>query len=163
LGVIEGVTTNLELPPFQIINGLPADGYTRLKSGDKVEIRPPATVGELASLMDLDLHQVAVMVDDAPAQWKTPLTASSIITIATDTEQQPPGSHGLIAVTVNGRSLSLETDKAALMYALAQAEINYTEARGNLMITVNGREAEYSSILAPGDRVEVFWAPADTP
>lgn len=149
----------LALPLIQTINGLPAQQETRIKSGDSVEIRPPATVGELATLMDLDLSHVEIKIDGTPANSAVLLKPDSRITVEQAERNRSEISSGFIPVTVNGKDLSLSAEKAMLMYALSEAEINYTEARGNLMITVNGREADFTSILNPGDRIEVFWAP----
>lgn len=150
----------LDLPLIQTINGLPAEQDTRIKSGDKVEVRPPADIGELATIMDLDLSQVAIKIDGQPAHSASALKPESFISIETLAgNDQGVRNDGFIQVTVNGKQLSLLQDNSMLMYALAQADINYTEAKGNLMITVNGREADFTSMLKPGDRVEVFWAP----
>lgn len=153
--------TILDMPLIQEINGLPARQETKINTGDRVEIRPPANAGELATIMDLDLSQVAIVVNGTPAQPSTPLTPDSVILVKElANEGQPGPDSNLVMVTVNGRQLSLASDNTMLMYALAQADINYTEAQGNLMITVNGREADFTSLLESGDRVEVFWAPS---
>lgn len=150
----------LDLPLIQTINGLPAEQDTRIKSGDKVEVRPPADIGELATIMDLDLSQVAIKIDGQPAHSASALKPESFISIETLAgNDQGVRNDGFIQVTVNGKQLALPQDNSMLMYALAKADINYTEARGNLMITVNGREADFTSMLKSGDRVEVFWAP----
>lgn len=152
--------TILDMPLIQKINGLPAEQETKINTGDRVEIRPPANAGELATIMDLDLNQVAIEVNGTPAQPSTPLTPDSVILVRElVSEGQPGQDNNLVKVTVNGRQLSLTPNNTMLMYALAEADINYTEARGNLMITVNGKEADFTSILESGDRVEVFWAP----
>lgn len=153
--------TILDMPLIQEINGLPARQETKINTGDRVEIRPPANAGELATIMDLDLNQVAIEVNGAPAQPSTPLTPDSVILVKELVNEGQPGpDSNLVMVTVNGRQLSLAPDNTMLMYALAQADINYTEARGNLMITVNGQEADFTTVLESGDRVEVFWEPS---
>jgi cell division protein FtsA len=149
----------IPLPLVQKINGLPAQQDTVLKSGDRVEIRPPATVGELAVLMDIDLSQVTVIVDGVPTNADTLISGSTDLALAP--ARQPDrlrGGGGSIQVTVNGRPLFLPPGGGMLVSALAQAGINYTE--GNLMITINGRAADLTAPLSPGDRIEVFWAPA---
>jgi molybdopterin converting factor small subunit len=155
----------IDLPLVQRINGLPAGLDTRLKSGDRVEIRPPATLGELSTLMDLDLSRVIILVDGVQAGPGTAITSSSDIRLETVEAPRgvvPQAVEG-VPVTVNGRSLFLSSEKTLLMYALAEADIKYTEARGNLTITVNGQEADFTTALNPGDRVEVFWTSAPLP
>lgn len=154
------VTVNdncLELPLVQIVNGLPASQETEVNPGDRIEIRPPANVGELATMMDLDLSRLEVMVDDAPAALTTLIGPDSIIIMRTSSASGGEADAGGIPITVNGRALTLPSDRVMLMYALAEAQINYTQARGSLRITVNGSEADFTTMLASGDRVEVFW------
>jgi len=149
----------IDLPLVQRINGLPAEQDTCLKSGDRIEIRSPATVGELTTMMDLDLSQMAVLINGVRAGSGTPITSSSTITLERmEKDGLPQTREDSISVTVNGRPLSL-TPGAMLMHALDQANINFSEARGNLMITVNGGEADFTTILNSNDRVEVFWSP----
>lgn len=148
----------IHLPLVQKINGLPATGDTLIQPGDSIEIRPPATVGELAAMMDLDLAQLEVLVDGAAADPSTPFGPESIIKLSTAPERISSQSDRLIAVTVNGQPCVLPPDKATLFYALDQAGIDHQDARGNLQITLNGVVADYTSTLKSGDRIEVFWA-----
>lgn len=162
----------LELPLIQRINNLPCQPSTIIRTGDKVEIRPPKSVSELATLMDLDLNQVTVIVDGITANSSTPVHKDSQVNITVKPVNQtsiPPEvipakapNTGEINVTVNGTGVALQKDRSILAYALAQADIKHSgEARGNLVITVNGKEAEYTALLNPGDRIEVFWAPKE--
>lgn len=158
--VING--TAMELPLVQRINSLPCQLDTVIRSGDKVEIRPPLNIGELAALMDLDLNQAAIKVDGAAASYDTTLSPGASVTINRRKTEPAPVKAGAITVTVNGVELSLPYERSMLAYALAQADIKHTgEARGDLVITVNGKEAEYTALLNSGDRIEVFWAPRD--
>ncbi|NLY31853.1 MAG: cell division protein FtsA [Firmicutes bacterium] len=155
----------LELPLVMKINNLPCQPDTLIRPGDKVEIRPPASVGELATLMDLDLRQVTVTVDGTEADSNTPVDSKSAVNItAKHAQQEHPATpvDDEIHVTVNGTPVTLQKDRSILAYALAKADIKHTGAvRGNLVITVNGIEAEYTALLNTGDRVEVFWAPKE--
>ncbi len=156
--VING--TAMELPLVQRINSLPCQPDILIRPGDKVEIRPPANVGELAVLMDLDLSQVTIKVGGSTASLDTPLTPGASIVVGIEKTAPSPARTGEIPVTVNGLSVSLPLERSMLAYALAQADIKYTgETRGNLVITVNGKEAEYTALLNSGDKIEVFWAP----
>lgn len=150
----------MELPLVQKINSLPCQPDTPIRQGDKVEIRPPANVGELAALMDLDLDMVTITVAGSPAGADTPLAPGASIDVGPEKTAPAPVKTGEISVTVNGQSMSLPLERSMLAYALAQADIKHTgSARGNLVITVNGKEAEYTTLLNSGDRIEVFWAP----
>lgn len=151
--------TELHVPLVQKINGLPATADTPIHPGDNVEIRPPANVGELAAMMDLDLTQLAVTVDGAVADPSTPITPASVIAVSAvaGVAAAAAVADSAIAVTVNGQPYTLSAEQATLFYALAQAGIEYGEARGHLRITLNGAEADYTSPLKTGDRIEVFW------
>lgn len=150
----------MDLPLVQRINSLPCQPDTPIRPGDKVEIRPPANVGELAALMDLDLNQVTVTVDGSAADPDTPLALGASIDVGLEKTVPSPPKAGEISVTINGQRISLPLERSMLAYALAQADIKHTgAARGDLVITVNGKEAEYTALLNSGDRIEVFWAP----
>lgn len=162
----------LELPLIQRINNQPCQPSTIIRTGDKVEIRPPVNVSELAALMDLDLKQVTVTVDGTAANPITPVHKDSAVSITVEktqresnTPEKIPAStpnNDEINVTVNGAAVTLQKDRSILAYALSQADIKHTgETRGNLVITVNGMEAEYTALLSTGDRIEVFWAPKE--
>lgn len=155
--------SDLELPLIQRINGLPAPPETSIRSGDKVEIRPPALVSELATLMDLDSSQVQITVDGQKAVGTTALTPEAIIEIKAEEQGQALEKTDIISVTVNGVAVDLPPERSMLAYALAQADIKHMgEDRGDLVTTVNGQGAEYTTLLNSGDKVEVFWAPRDT-
>lgn len=155
----------MEVPLVQMINNLPCQPETIIRSGDKVEIRPPESVGELATLMDLDLRQLTVTVDGAEADSSTPVGKGSKVNITVKRAKESPAStpkEDEINVTVNGTPVALQKDRSILAYALAKADIKHTgAAKGNLVITVNGNDAEYTALLNPGDRIEVFWAPKE--
>lgn len=147
------------VPQIQRINGFPALQDTVVQPGDHVEIRPPQTVEELATIMDLDLNQIRVLVDSMPATPSTPIFSGSVLSLESIEGPGQTELDGNIVVNVNGRNYILAADRAMLMYALAEAKID-TQTQGSLMITVNGKEADYTTMLAPGDRIEVFWAGA---
>ncbi len=148
----------LQLPLVQWINGLPATEDTLIQPGDNVEIRPPANIGELATMMDLDLTQLEVKVDGINAHSTTAFTSDSVISLRAAASQKvtTPDS-GSISVTVNGRHYILSQDKASLINALAQADIDYYATRGIPELILNGVEADFTSPLRSGDKIEVFW------
>ena len=157
----------LEIPLVQKINKLPAQLDSPIRPGDKVEIRPPSTVGELATLMDIDCSRMKVVVDGAETKYTTPLPPKAVIEILPVGQQQiseePSLKRAAISVTVNGVTMDMPPERSMLAYALSQADIKHMgEDRGDLVITVNGREAEYTTLLNSGDKVEVFWAPRDS-
>lgn len=150
--------TFLQLPLVQRINGLPATQNTLIQPGDSVEIRPPANIGELARMMDLDLTLLEVKVDGIKAHSATAFASDSIISLrAVASEKVPPLDSGSISITVNGQHYILAQDKASLTNALAQADIDYHAARGIPEIVLNGAEADFASPLKSGDKIEVFW------
>jgi cell division protein FtsA len=158
--VINGAS--IEVPLVQRINSLPCQPDTVIRAGDKVEIRPPVNIGELAALMDVDISQMTIKVDGVAASYDTIISPGASVAIAQKNAEPAPVKAGVIRVTVNGVELSLPYERSMLAYALAQADIKHTGAtRGDLVITVNGKEAEYTALLNSGDRIEVFWAPRE--
>lgn len=153
--------TQITLPLIQKVNGLPAGPDTVISPGDKVEIRPPKTVGEVAMLMDVDIDQTAVTVDGRSADLSHPIGPESVVSFGPHQPARPkePGAEhpSRLLVTVNGQQVQLMPEQNQLMHALAQAEIDYSAARGRLVIHVNGRDADFSTQLKQGDKVEVFW------
>lgn len=153
--------TDINFPLVQKINGIPANQDTMIQPGDRVEVRPPANIGELAAMMDVDLSQLKIEVGGAPADPSTPITADSIISLTPlPSITSPPSvasNSDMVVVTVNGKHLSLASEEALLMHALAQSEIDYSDATGDLQITLNGVAAEFTSSLKSGDRIEIYW------
>lgn len=146
----------VEFPLLYKINGLSRSPDTPVEPGDKVEIRPPKDLSELALLMDLDLCQVAVTVDGNRAGPDTVLASGASITIG----PLPPAVGGEILVSVNGASLALPPERSILAYALAKADIQQVGTEGgDLVVTVNGVPGEYTAPLKSGDRIQVYWAP----
>lgn len=149
-----------DIPLVQMINGLPCHPDTPIQQGDRVEIRPPKNLGELSTLMDIDLREVVITVDGAVADWNTLVDSDSVIAITRGKPALTLPQDENIVVTVNGQNVSLPLERSMLAYALAQADIKHSgEAKGNLVITINGNDAEYTTLLNTGDKVEVFWAP----
>ncbi len=155
--------TRMSLPPIRKINGLPAQPDTVISPGDKVEIRPPTTVQEAAMLMDIDMDKHSVKVNGSLAEADTAIAAGDKISFDPREERSqqatdsPPADDREVAVTVNGQRIVLQPGQQQLMHALALADIDYSSARGQLVIHLNGRDAEFSSPLNQGDKVEVFW------
>lgn len=153
--------STLELPLMQLINGLPGQPDTPIKQGDKVEVRPPTNVGEFALLMDLDLDEISITINGQAAGPDTPIAPGATLVVSS-AKAPSPAKSGEIAVTVNGRQMFLPLERSMLAYALAQADIKHSgQGRGDLVITVNGLVADYTSLLNSGDKVEVFWAPKE--
>lgn len=152
--------TKVTLPLIMKINGIPAQPDTVVSPGDRVEIRPPENVGEVAMLMDIDIEQAAVTVDAREADQFTAVNPDSVISFASHSPGTPSPAGDVPTrpvVTVNGQHVQLQPEQNQLMHALAQAEIDYSSARGRLVIHVNGQDADFSTQLRHGDKVEVFW------
>lgn len=148
----------LQLPMVQMINDLPATQDTLIQPGDRVEIRPPANIGELATMMDLDLTQLEVKVDGINANSTTTIASDSIISMrAVDSHKEDIHDSDSVSVTVNGQHCLLSLDKATLINALAQAKIDYNVARGIPQLILNGDAADFTSPLKSGDKIEVYW------
>ncbi len=155
--------TRVTLPQVKKINGLPAQPDTVISSGDKVEIRPPANVREVAMLMDIDMDKHSVSVNGRPSTADTSLSAGDALSFDdqgktnNETAASPPADDQHLTVSVNGQRITLQPGQQQLMHALAQAEIDYSSAAGRLVINLNGRDADFSASLQHGDKVEVFW------
>lgn len=150
----------LNLPRLTLLNGLPAIPEAEIHSGDRLEIRYPQTIAELASLMDFDLGSIRVIRNGQGAAPETPMQPGDQLelkAIPFTHEVAPSAANQEIQVLVNSQQLSLAPGQQQLMHALAKAEIDYSSGQGRLVIHVNGREADFNTLLDQGDRVEVFW------
>ncbi|MTI93980.1 MAG: cell division protein FtsA [Firmicutes bacterium] len=154
----------VSVPEMRLINDLPASGDSEIGPGDAVEIRLPATVAELAALMDVDIEQFAITINGQLAGGESPVSSGqSIEFVQRELADAPVAASGAssdsagLSVSVNGRNVTLPPGQNQLMHALAAADIDCSSARGRLIISVNGREAEFTTELADGDRIEVFW------
>jgi cell division protein FtsA len=150
----------LNLPRLRLINGLPAMPEAVIHQGDRLDIRYPQTIAELASLMDLDLASVRVSKNGQGAALETSLQPGDQLelqAISFSHEVAPSAASQGIQVFVNSQQISLSPGQQQLMHALTKAEIDYSIGQGRLVIHVNGREADFSTHLEPGDRIEAFW------
>lgn len=143
----------LELPPMYKINGLPAEGDTPVSPGDKVEVRPPTKVEELAVLLDLDMNNVVLEVDGSQADGTTSITPDSRIQVKG--VESPPSDQ--MAVAINGRRLTMPQG-SSLSQALEEIGVQDPGKEDFLEITVNGQRVDKASSLSHGDRIEVFRA-----
>ena len=74
-------------------------------------------------------------------------------------KQQAPETEKRFEVVVNGEIVSLNPDRTNIFIDVFEhIQFDTSQAHGRMLVTqVNGVNAQYTQILSPGDKIDIFW------
>lgn len=74
-------------------------------------------------------------------------------------KQQVPETEKRFEVVVNGETVSLNPDRTNIFIDVFEhIQFDTSQAHGRMLVTqVNGVNAQYTQILSPGDKIDIFW------
>lgn len=177
-GEVKRVSGQLGQPAQITVNGQAAHLQTPIKNGDQIEVQK-AQPGKDAVLTLAELVQSSgtniqhVLVNGQPAQADYLIQEGDSIEFIAKTkpetrcEPQPkpaeePARKQYITVTVNGEKVELTgLDKPVLVDVFNYIDFNINEAKGMVVLKVNGQKAGYVHPLHDGDVLEIYWQEKD--
>ena len=175
---------NVDLPKYASVGGELQSEYYDIQNGDVIEILDYYTVAQIEKFMDITVAPDSVcMVNNAPADddtkvyenfsvsWEvTDGTFDSSAYVATnyveevietkDEEEEPKAAAPTveITVTVNDNPVNLKgKNKYVFVDVFDEIDFDRTRAKGTLITTINGHNAEYMEELHGGETIEIYW------
>ncbi|MCR4756002.1 MAG: rod shape-determining protein [Lachnospiraceae bacterium] len=175
---------NVDLPKYASVGGELQSEYYDIQNGDVIEILDYYTVAQIEKFMDITVAPDSVcMVNNAPADddtkvyenfsvsWEvTDGTFDSSAYVATnyveevietkDEEEEPKAAAPTveITVTVNDKPVNLKgKNKYVFVDVFDEIDFDRTRAKGTLITTINGHNAEYMEELHGGETIEIYW------
>lgn len=149
-----------------LLNGKEADPAAELQNGDRLVIIQTPTVEEIAGLCGINPAGRQVMINGHRATAQDTLSNGDIVEILAigprekDYRPHPTNSEGNIpgiTLTVNGEEIALPVRKAIFVDIFNYIDIDTSKPRGMLVMTINGKRAQYTDPVRDGDRIEIYW------
>lgn len=151
------------------VNGIPATGTTSLNAGDQVEINEKVEIKEEVTENAADKASdkaagaagAGKSTDKQPGE--TEALQGSAELVAGSTPQQwpaPDETTGMrFHIQYNGAPLTIETPKKALIFVdlFDYVDFDRSDVQGRLVLTHNGRPADYTANVRSGDEIWVYW------
>ena len=132
------------------INGIQVSGNPKLNEGDKIEIEEIETLIDLLDYMDKDISIDSILINGKKVYGNPLIKANDKIVI----------SQGrTIRLIINGEEKTIEYDKEEFIFVdiFDYIDFDLTKPKGNLVLKINGKDAEYMASLNNGDIIEIFW------
>jgi cell division protein FtsA len=167
------VPGELSIPAAIWVNDTPANLKTRVGNGDRLVIQP-AQNGAAARATVADIRRLAgdgvYLLNGEPAGPGTPVREGDVLARAEQTPAPPPapepaGGHTVpVTVRFNGRPVRLDGKREYLLVDIfREVEIDLARVKPPFTITINGRDAAFTDLLAPGDEVALTWGDREKP
>ena len=132
------------------INGVQVKDNPILNEGDRVEFLEVKTLTDFLNHMDKEIPIDDVLVNGKKADKNTILNANDkIVTTQNKT----------IRLMVNGEEKIIKYNKKEFVFVdiFDYIDFDLTKPRGNLILKVNEKDAEYMEPLKDGDIIQIFW------
>lgn len=162
-------------PNLAEVNGELVSGFYDIKENDKVVIRKYYTLAQIMELLDLPYHE-GILVNNMPADETTKvyenftvLDRGKVFVESNQSfsdleeeieeefeEEEKKESKTLVYVNETPVYLSGKTSYV-VVDILDFYPFDMTTYRGNLVIEINGKEADFTSSIRQGDRVRLAW------
>lgn len=163
-------------PNLAEVNGKLVSGFYDIKENDSVVIRKYYTLAQIMELLDLPYHS-NILVNNMPADENTKVFENfTVLDKGKDYVYETPSYDDLpedeipsyqeeeeelpskTMVFVNDSPVYLSgKEKYAVVDILDFYPFDMSTYRGNLVIEINGREADFTSAIRQGDRVRLAW------
>lgn len=167
----------LKLAPQVTVNGENKNPYTDINDGDDVAIKEIVTLGQFAAEFNLDVTNNVLTLNGEQKEMDYTLAENdSISCTARDKEPQiPAGAAGEslnlsgiaiennlkdkgFVITVNGQKIKLNEDKQYIFVdVFSYIDFDLTSPKGNIILKLNGKVANFTDSIMPGDMIEIYW------
>lgn len=132
------------------VNGVEIEGNPLLNEGDRVEIVEICTLIELIEYLGQDIPLDRVLLNGRKVKEDITLKPRDEIFII---------SNKTIRLVINGEENTITYGKEEFIFVdlFDHIDFDLTKPKGNLVLKVNGKDAEYMAPLKDGDVVQIFW------
>lgn len=164
----------IQLVEYALVNGENKIEQALVSHGDAIETVGLKTVGELMQLVEVDperfectLNDEALATDEALVAGCAYFTRIKEYTPSFEVVHEGEDEVKIVVedtlktfvVTVNGESIDLSDVNKSMIFVdiFDHYDFNISEAKGLLVLTLNGERARYTDDLKHGDNIEIYW------
>jgi len=173
------VTLNGEIMvflPSATINGKSCDIYANINENDIVRIDETITLSDLVLKLALDLKDSELLINGDSRSLDYTLQNNDNITyhnvaieiennsvqedrfLPRDIINKTENSNKGFFITVNGKKIVLKQDKPYIFVDVFNfIDFDLTTTKGNIVLKLNGRPANFTDNIQLGDDIEIFW------
>jgi cell division protein FtsA len=122
-----------------------------INEGDRIDIVQINTLGDFLEFLNVDVSASNILINGREAKYDTPLKEEDVITVI---------ERKTLELIINGEYKIIEYNKDEFVFVdiFDYIDFDLSEVRGNLILKINGREAEYMAPLKNGDELQIFWS-----
>lgn len=179
---INGITISLnqdeiKLLPNVTINGEQGNASAQINDNDIIIIDETITLSDVVNKFEIDLtynqlfvngkikdfeyilnNNDAIMFQPKNAEIESsPLVLEDDL-LATDIIFNSVSSNKECSVTVNGEKIDLNENKQYIFVDIfSYINFDLTIPKGNIVLKLNGRPANFTDNIQPGDDIEIYW------
>jgi len=175
----------LNLAPKVIVNGKVSNIEENIHDGDDIIIKEIINLGQLASEFNLNLEEGLLLVNGEPKDKEYVLEENDMITFREKESDQDyqqkkdaaqictkPSDISVLSetaamdstfdngfvITVNGNKIKLEDNKQYIFVDVFNyIDFDLTSPKGNIVLKLNGRAANFTDNIVSGDEIEIYW------
>ena len=133
------------------INGNKVEDNPIINEGDRIDIVQLNTLGDFLEFLNVDVAASNILINGREAKYDTPLKEEDVITVI---------ERKTLELIINGELKIIEYNKDEFVFVdiFDYIDSDLSELRGNLILKINGKEAEYMAPLKNGDELQIFWS-----
>ncbi|EMS73461.1 cell division protein FtsA [Ruminiclostridium cellobioparum] len=167
----------LKLVPQAAVNGENRNPHTDINDGDDVTVKEIVTLGQFAAEFNLDPANNVLTVNGEQKEMDYCLAENDSISctgIEKETQKLTDSAEESLAlagkavendlkdegfvITVNGEKVKLNEGKQYIFVdVFSYIDFDLTSPKGNIILKLNGKVANFTDSIVPGDVIEIFW------
>ncbi len=164
----------LKLVPQITVNGESKSHSSEINEGDEIFIKEIYNLDQLVSEFNLNQPDCLLLVNGQSESMDYNLVENDIITFSAvkqennnldkiendsyiTNEEEKIKDDGFI-ITVNGEKIKLENNKSYIFVDVFNyIDFDLTLPKGNIVLKLNGRVANFTDTILSGDIIEIYW------
>ncbi|HSH36627.1 cell division FtsA domain-containing protein [Schnuerera sp.] len=133
------------------INNNKVENNPILMDGDRIDILEIRTMKDFLQILDEKINISNILVNGKKVNYDTILRENDVISVV---------QNKIIKLTINEEEKTIEYNKDIFMFVdiFDYIDFDLSKPRGNLILKLNGEEAEYMASLKNGDEIEIYWS-----
>lgn len=144
------------------VNGVDAKENIEIFYNDRITTNEMVTIGDLVKMNDIDTNNTEFYINEEKVNINYKIKDKDVLVSKVIKEAKSETSifKKAINVTVNGEMKKLEYEKGNLIFVdiFNYIDFDISKPKGNLVLNLNGKKAEFHQILNDGDVIDIYWS-----